>query len=351
MEKIKDFFNKLKESWSLFFFLLGFLFNFAISFFFPFKRDDFTFWIPLTATTLFLGNEILNNFIFGILSFLRLLPHRPMALWTYHYLLRIFGFNPWGFHLFKSIFVGLSAVIIYQLTYTKSKTFFYIFNGIVWASAIWICDWEIVSQFFMLASVYCFEKRKEHFIYYPLLIITVILGNLYKDSSKAIPVFIILYMLTRLIMNRKYEKEEIIDSLFILIITALPVGIIFLTFQSISISLNPGNLIVFTLLTFAIGNEMLIRGIKDNEKDEEGEKYLTKNLLYFIWLMTVLALSILIPAVEFRHLLPIVVPLTLFMQTNDEKFPSKKYIGFIIGLIVTWILGILQVYFLLASFI
>jgi len=65
MEKIKDFFNKLKDSWSLFFFLLGFLFNFAISFFFPFKRDDFTFWIPLTATTLFLGNEILNNFILG----------------------------------------------------------------------------------------------------------------------------------------------------------------------------------------------------------------------------------------------------------------------------------------------
>ncbi|MFX0140011.1 MAG: hypothetical protein ACFFDN_40590, partial [Candidatus Hodarchaeota archaeon] len=109
MEKLKDFLNWLKNSWSLYFFLIGFLFNLGISFSFPFKRDDYTFWIPLTATTLFLGNEILNNFIFGLLSFLRLLPHRPMALWTYHYLIRIFGFNPWGFHLFKAIFVGLSG--------------------------------------------------------------------------------------------------------------------------------------------------------------------------------------------------------------------------------------------------
>ncbi|MHA1298541.1 MAG: glycosyltransferase family 39 protein [Candidatus Helarchaeota archaeon] len=339
----------LKSSWSLRFFLLGFLFNFAISFFFPFKRDDFTFWIPLTATTIFLGNEILNSVVFGLLSFLKLLPHRPLALWTYHYLLRIFGSNAWGFHLFKALFVGLSSVLIYQLKDNKSKTFFFIFNGIVWASTIWICDWEIVSQFFFISSIYCFEKRKEHKIYYVLIIIAVVLGNLYKDSSKAIPVVIFLYILIKLMDEKNFEKNEILEYLVIFLATSIPVGIIFLTIQSIEISINPFNLVIFTLLTFAIGNEMLIRALIDKKEDEEGYRYLKKNLLYLVWLITVLSLSVLISAVEFRHLLPIVVPLTLFMQINDEKFPSKKYIGYLIGIAITWVLGILQVQYLLAG--
>lgn len=346
MEKINDFFNWFNKSWSVFFFLLGFLFNFAISFYFPFKRDDFTFWIPLTSTTLFLGNEILNNFIFGLLSFLKLLPNRPLALWTYHYLLKIFGFNPIGFHLFKASFVGGSSVIIYQLTNNKSKSIFFLFNGIVWASTIWICDLEIISQFFFLASIYFFMQREEHRICYILLIFTVILGNLYKDSSKAIPVVLILYLLINFINKREFKTKNIFDIILIIIFTGFPVGIIFLTVRSIDISINPANLIIYVVLTFAIGNEMLIKGLM-NKEEANGEKYLTKYLLYFVWLIIVLILSILIPAVEFRHMLAIVIPLLLFMQIKDEKFPSVRHVGFIIGLIITWILGILQVQFLL----
>ncbi|MHA1379131.1 MAG: hypothetical protein ACTSRG_12185 [Candidatus Helarchaeota archaeon] len=351
MEKLDDFFNWLKTSWSFRLFILGFFFNFGISFFFPFKRDDFTFWIPLTATTLFLGNEILNNFIFGLLSFLKLLPHRPYALWTYHYLLEIFGFNPWGFHLFKSIFVGLSSILIFQLTNNKSKSLFFVFNGIVWASTVWICDWEIISQFFFIASIYLFEKRKDYKICYVLIVVTVILGNLYKDSSKAIPVVIVLYLLLKLIDGRNFEKNEIFEYFFIIILTTIPVGVIFFTVQSISISINPFNLIIFMGLTFVIGNEMLIRGLFSKTEDADEEPYIKKNLLYFIWLVTVLGLSILISAVEFRHMLPVVIPLILFMQIKDQKFPSKRHLGYIIGIAITWVLGILQVLFLFGSII
>jgi hypothetical protein len=163
--------------------------------------------------------------------------HRPVQTLFFKGLQGLFGYNPLPYYAFKSLLFSavVAAIAVFcrvgglsnQAAFTAATVFG--LSSPVFASVLWVSDFELLAQFFTVAtfalvllarrSNYYDQDKVRSFLYQVALFLLVVLAHRSKGSAKLIPAILFVYLF---ITNRQALRRHLV-VLTLMGLTIVPV--------------------------------------------------------------------------------------------------------------------------------
>lgn len=343
----------------------------------PLSIISFLYILLLTWKIPFFGMDYMNIPVFSKAWDYQLLNYgfefyfRPVENAVYYVFLHLFGIEPLPFRIFKALMiVGVVCFIYYFVKKTTENkkiaclaSIFFLLTSTVLQSVMFIYDFEIVAQFFMLAGAYYFFKiyEAEKPVWRDILLfcICLYLALLTKESTKIFIGVLAGYSISSALWNQTWKKEKyLILPILFLLFTAMNPGILLglkghssgTVLHSLFNWFSPYNIIFFlkyfVLSTFSI---IFILGLLTYEarKYKLIQEYFGISIPIFfgIWFLITSILTLIVPMADTRYaivpLLPFIISSFMLIGIFYKKYrPVNKHIFFLAIILVIVNIGI-----------
>ena len=279
-------------------------------------------------------NQPFNKIIFDIVNPLLVGQNfgfltRPVELFSLKMLHLIVGYQPTLFHVFKSVCLAIviSAVAFWIVNETSNR-FYALLAGIlivtacpIYQSSLWICDFEIVAQIFVVISMYLWYLiLSKRLTLFPLLILSVLIillalvGNKTKASALVIPMVI---FISSIPFGKK--KISIATLISIPLTTAIVAVRIFKETKSVENIFKPENISEFVvqipielligLICLFLLFYLMIAENNVTSDTERMHKWQPTPVILFCWIISAISIWSFLPSPESRYLTTLMIPL------------------------------------------
>lgn len=315
----------------------------------------------------FLSNEWSYSLLGAGLEFY----FRPLENLTYFIFFQLFGVESLPFRIGKALITASVALFIYffvkknteQTNIAVFASLFYLTAAPLLQSVMLIYDFEIVTQFFLLAATYFFfsvlerEKPIKEVFFFTFF---VLLALLTKESAKVFVGVCLIFLFLTCFRNYKKIKYFVLPLLFLLLFALKAAVLLGLESPSslpfliafFRIHFNVYNLITITEYIIKLSFWIFFAGFllisfSSGRKEKLKKMFETKRdsfVFFGLWFLITFFLTIAVPIVETRYFLVFFLPFVLFLFIiignlyQEVKKETKKRL-----LLIFWFLIILTI--------